>query len=376
MRTAKIARILFYILLAVAPLGTRYIGYMGNIGGVDIEAGTVSMFGTQLIAILFIILALMVAVDKEEDVPAWKKDSFSFVALLIVASAYVSAALSLRFTSSLVVASWIALGAAVFGSVRIVKPSTAISAIALAVGAVLQALLGGIQFLMQEVVASKWLGMAAHLPSEVGAFVVGTDDGRWLRAYGTLPHPNELGMYLAVAAVLSLAYAAGRSGWAKRLGVVAAILCAFGLVLTFSRSAAIGFIAGLVTLAIPALFCVGKWKPRASGTLIIVAVGLIAFVSAFIVMRDPAMSRVSAEGRLERISIEERSSQLVDARVLFLRNSLVGVGPGMMPYAAHEMDSGRDAWDYQYVHNAPLLVAVETGFFGIIAWTVFTWLLI
>ncbi|MEA3249922.1 MAG: hypothetical protein U9Q03_06260, partial [Patescibacteria group bacterium] len=42
----------------------------------------------------------------------------------------------------------------------------------------------------------------------------------------------------------------------------------------------------------------------------------------------------------------------------------------------HEMDSGRDAWDYQYVHNAPLLVAVETGFFGIIAWTVFTWLLI
>lgn len=372
----KIARITFYILLAAAPLGTRYIGYMGNIGGVDIEPGTVSMFGTQLIAILFIILSLMVAVSREKELPDWKKDPFSFAALLIVLSAYLSAALSFRFTSSLVVASWIALGAAVFGAVRIVRPSTTVAALALIAGGIVQALLGAVQFATQESVANKWLGMAAHLPSDVGAFVVGTGDGRWLRAYGTLSHPNQLGMYLAIAALLALAYAAGRENWARRLGIAAAIVCSFGLVMTFSRGAAIGFLAGLVALAIPAFVCTGKWKPRLSATLFAAIIGLVALVSAVVALREPAMTRVTAEGRLEQISIEERGTQLIDAREMFAENSLFGVGPGMMPYALHRMDSHRDPWKYQYVHSAPLLVAVETGFLGVIIWSLFTWLLI
>jgi len=368
MKIDRLARVLFYALLAAAPLGTRYIGYMGNIGGVDIEPGTVSMFGTQIAAILLVILALLSVASQGGVSPGWKKDPFPLAALLIVASAYLSAALSVRFTSGLVEASWVALGAAVFCAVRMLKPSTTIAAMALVAGAIVQALLGAVQFVTQEAAANKWLGMAVHLPSDVGASVVGTAGGRWLRAYGTLSHPNDLGMYLAIAAVLALAFAAGQERWMRRLGMAAAIVCAFGLVLTFSRSAAIGFTAGLVTLAIPALICTGKWRPRLSPSLIAAAVGLVALIAASLALYEPVVSRVTADGRLERISIEERGSQIEDARSLLMRSPLLGVGPGMMPYAMHRVDPGRDPWDYQYVHNTPLLVAVETGLLGFMAW--------
>ena len=376
MKVSSIAKVLFYALLAAAPLGTRYIGYMGNIGGVDIEPGTVSMFGTQIVAILFVVLALVAAADQGGRPSEWKRDPFALAALLIVASVYLSAALSVRFTSGLVEAFWVALGAAVFCAVRMIKPSTTIAAMSLMVGAVIQAFLGAVQFVTQEATANKWLGMAAHLPSEVGTSVVGMADSRWLRAYGTLSHPNDLGMYLAIAAVLALAFAAGQERWKRRLGLAAAIVCAFGLVLTFSRSAAIGFIVGLAALAIPALVCTGKWRPRLSPSLIAATVGLAALVAASLALHEPVFSRIAADGRLERISIEERGTQLDDARSLLMRSPLFGVGPGMMPYAMHRVDSDRDPWDYQYVHNTPLLVAVETGLLGVMAWSLFIFFLV
>lgn len=375
MNLEKAAKMTFYLLLASAPLSTRYIGYMGNIGGVDIEAGTVSMFGTQLLAIIFVILTLTVAVERKGGMTDWKKDPFSFAALFIVVSAYISAALSFRFTSSLVVASWVALGAAVFGSARIIRPSTLYSAAAIMAGAVVQAVFAAVQFATQEVVANKWIGVAAHLPSEAGSFVVDTGDGRWLRAYGTLPHPNELGLFLAVAALVALAFAAGREGWSRRLATVAAVGAVFGMVLTFSRGAAVGFLVGLIALAVPTFAGTGRRKPRLSPTLSAVTIGLIALVAGTVALSEPVLTRVTAEGRLERISIQERSSQLADAGMLLKDNPVFGVGPGMMPYAVHSVDSERNPWDYQYVHSSPLLVMVETGVLGAAVWAFFIWIL-
>jgi O-antigen ligase len=366
----KAARVVFYVLLALAPFGTRYIGYMGNIGGVDIEAGTVSMFGTQILGTLFVLLALSYAIDNRKKFRDWKEDPFSIALPLVLVSAYLSALLSIRFTSSLIVASWLALGIAIFVGVRIVKPSTLIATVALMVGALFQVLLAAVQFTTQHVFASKWLGMARHLPYDSGTFVVGSGDNRWLRAYGTFPHPNELGTYLAIGALLSLAFALREGKWSKRLGLASAVACVFGLVLTFSRGAALAFFAGLVALAVPGLICTGKWKPRVTPALIASVIGLIALLSALLVFREPVMTRVTSEGRLEKISIDERGSQMRDAGLLFNEHALLGVGPGMMPYAMHRMDPERNPYDYQYVHNSALLVAVETGFVGVVIWSV------
>ena len=61
-----------------------------------------------------------------------------------------------------------------------------------------QGLLAIWQFLSQGVLASKWLGLAAHLASDQGSFVVEFGGERWLRAYGSFGSPNSLGIYLAV----------------------------------------------------------------------------------------------------------------------------------------------------------------------------------
>ncbi|QQS16069.1 MAG: O-antigen ligase family protein [Candidatus Moraniibacteriota bacterium] len=109
----------------------------------------------------------------------------------------------------------------------------------------IQALLALSQWVGQFVALSTLLGMAEHDPSRWGTFVLKTENGRFLRAYGGFEHPNVLGGALAVAALFG--------GWfsvtAKKVSFRAASLGAtallsFVLVLTFSRSGWMGFFFG------------------------------------------------------------------------------------------------------------------------------------
>src|SRR3989344_3679058 len=64
---------------------------------------------------------------------------------------------------------------------------------------VLEAVWGIEQFFFQIVPANSFLGEAFHSALNLGDSVIQTADGRFLRAYGTLPHPNVLGGMLSVA---------------------------------------------------------------------------------------------------------------------------------------------------------------------------------
>src|SRR5690606_20442859 len=83
-------------------------------------------------------------------------------------------------------------------------------------------------------------------PNRPGVSIVWAEDGgRLLRAYGLSDHPNILGGVLAAALLVVLA------GMARRHEAAGALLCGvFGIgvatvLLTFSRSAALGLGAGL-----------------------------------------------------------------------------------------------------------------------------------
>jgi O-antigen ligase len=145
-------------------------------------------------------------------------------------------------------------------------------------------------------------------------------------------------------------------------------LLAAGLLFSFSRTAFVAGIAGMCWLALSAFA-----TPAAPGvrralipSAIITAVTLIIVGTVY---AEPLSVRAMAVGRLEERSISDRFIQVSDALRLFSDHPLFGTGLDRMPYRVRaEVDSGRDWWRYDYVHDVPLLAAVETGIFGFLAW--------
>lgn len=238
------------------------------------------------------------------------------------------------------------------------------------------ALLALIQFAAQEVWASTFLGTAHHAAWVRGDAVVEAMGGRWLRAYGGFSHPNVLGAALLCTLMLLTQWAMGPCGAGGRwgnpeksgrgfLGCAAGIvpgvfvvIATFALIATFSRSALLGLVILLAVLAVR----------RATRHL--ATVGALALVAAVAVTWPLWSPRIAAANRIEVRSLAERRSALADARHLLAdrRAALVGVGLHAMPVAVlRSIDSRRDPYTIQPVHNVPLLALAEVGVFGVLA---------
>lgn len=187
------------------------------------------------------------------------------------------------------------------------------------------------------------------------------EGARWLRAYGTLPHPNILGgvllLYLGVVIERCLQPERKREAWllALALGVVS-------LALTFSRAAWLG--AGIMLLGgiilRPVVRGKGRWLP-----LLIVSLASAFFTALLLLPFFVARATGDAS-----IPTEQRSA---DERALFAQASLevirarpwLGVGAG----AFVESLAQRSDWHNRLepVHNLFLLVTAETGVGGALA---------
>ncbi len=365
----QILTVVFGALVAFAPSGTRYIFRMGEIAGHPIEPGTVSVFGMAIVAVIFVTIAF--AAYGWREFYALRKNHAALAAVLLAALAIVSALHADDVVASLAAAAYLALGVAVFLTMLVFRPNPHEALGSFVGGAVFQTVLGGYQFLTQSSFASKWLGMASHSADQLGAFVVETDTGRWLRAYGSLAHPNVYGLYVGLGLLACVGLAAFR-GHGKHLRFYAFMpLIAAGLLFSFSRGAILAVAAGFVWMAVSA------YTSDAAPTYrTIIAPSFIIIAATFAVLggfyAEPLMTRATAQGRLEARSIADREGFIGDAVLLFEDHSLGGVGMGRMPFAVRrEIDPNRAWWEYDYVHDVPMLVAVETGAIGLLAWLAF-----
>lgn len=233
--------------------------------------------------------------------------------------------------------------------------------IALLVALFLQALLGIAQFFTQISFASTFLGMSAHFPSVAGTAVIETESGRWLRAYGALDHPNIFGGLMALAS-LSSAYL-----WLKiRKRYLALVLLIFysvfnlALLASFSRAAILAFVLGFFILMIEQKKFFRLYVPLAAVSLLIT----IGFTWQY---QDLLLTRLKAESRLERISLEERSSFNKEAWYIWKKHPLFGVGLSnstlWQKTKQEQINFKQSAWSYQPAHNYWLLSLAEGGVF-------------
>lgn len=362
MDKSKLINIGFFSLAFFLPLQTRFIFHQEIIRGFDSEFGTVSVFATQLL-----IVSLWVAVIMTKRGLMFRyrhRGVHAGVFLLFVISFF-----SLYFAKDTNIALF-SLGQLIAGIsliflFSIASPPPAVVLKGIFFGAIVQSLFGILQFFSFQIPASSLFGLASHTASTLGDSVVGGNGGRFLRAYGSFPHPNIFGGYLAV----SLFAFFPLKEWGKHRSIFSNIaldagfiIIVIGLVLSFSRSAWLGGAAGFVTSLIIGIF----YCQRIFRSIMLWALGIVSMttVTFFLIFSPLIMSRIVPNGRIEHRSTQSRLRQLKDAEMMIKQHWFTGVGIGNAGSALQDFYPQRKGYDIQPVHNTFLVVWLELGIAG------------
>ena len=224
----------------------------------------------------------------------------------------------------------------------------------------LQVFVGFLEFAAQSTafltpLGVNWPGVLDA--STRGASVVQLADGtRWLRVYGTLPHPNILGSLLLVLLTGPLALALSDQRprpWNILLFSLGLVL----LVLTFSRAAWLGMtvVAGVIFIKLRRL--------NRSKLLVFALGGLIALTLTGVAVRSLIFTRVvGGQVPTEAFSIQARAWLVEQALELVRQHPLAGGGAGS--FIIELAQRAPIGYIVEPVHNVPLLVMSELGIPG------------
>lgn len=236
------------------------------------------------------------------------------------------------------------------------------------------AVLGIGQYLFQASPPVSFLGMSEHRPEVADTAVLKIESERVLRAYGGMTHPNVLAGALAVGILLALwSWITARSLAESAGASVFVFISLLTLLLTFSRSAWLGFLLGFLVFFLWLFVRKKDWRPRTIPIFLLAlsAMGVYAFA-----LRDTITSRFDGDTIAVEGSVRDRSELARDAVSVWKEHLFLGVGVGSSTLAMMQKDFGESVlsqtipvWDYQPAHCVALLVLVELGSVGLIAST-------
>ncbi len=245
------------------------------------------------------------------------------------------------------------------GALNIVLPAAAAQL-------VVQAVIGIVQVLQQHS-----LGLARFQeweldPASRGVSIVWTVTARSLRAYGLTDHPNILGGCLALALIMLVVWYIKSSGPGRMVLGGAIALGLVGLLLSFSRSAWLGFAGGLAVIVLWVAL-----NRRRDEFVHLTALGLMAalVIAPFLWQELPyVQSRLGSNQSFtsatpENQAIYERRLLIQEALALFRAHPLTGVGLSAFPIALRQAHPDYP-FDFQPPHLVALDVAAETGIVG------------
>lgn len=333
------------------PWQARLILREGSIAGEPWQYGTISVSAAEVIlGILFFILLWNSRTSLRRFIP------FAFLVTVLFWGVARADDSLLAFSRAMLLLTLIFVASATRSFANI---SSRELVVAYLCGMLPHALFGIGQFLVQEVPASTILGTAAHHASVLGDSVVETSAGRYLRAYGSFPHPNVFGGFLAVGIVVSAWLWAHATRFGERLfASVSCLVNLAALFFTFSRGAWIAAVLGLALL----LTSIG-WKRAAPAVASALALASLLGFVAFPLLQ----TRIAAQGRLEAKSITERVEGFGVAWRVFREKPVLGVGMGNATLALAHAFPGLPSWQYQPPHSAFLAAVLEVGFLGVLA---------
>ncbi len=382
----SIALTLLYV--ALLPLQTRWILHAGALAGGPWEYGTLSLYATDIILLLAFLATWSARGSNFWKRPAHVPSAITAATLAILTiitfSIFIARDVGVGFSH------WLFFLEGLMLWWLIVQNSVSLAwcAIAFLVSAGTESVIGLLQVATQSIHANTFLGMAAQTPSAAGTAVIETTVGRFLRAYGTFPHPNIAAGWMVIASLLAAGMYVRAKDWAERIALFAlAMLLEAGLFVTFSRLGMITFWTILLLMLFSAmwrdrrlhrarfpwsLFNIPHTRHLVSPKLVRFTVASFLLTGVLAIAFSPLVSvRTKLVDRLEVKSMQERKAQFTDARNLFVQNLFLGTGIGNYTNTLHEdVDANRSVWGYQPVHLTLLLALVELGILG---WMVLIW---
>jgi hypothetical protein len=398
---SKLSKYSFFVFLFLLPFQTVYLLREPMIEGEKWQYGTIGVYGTDILLFVAIVFAVIASVAKqsrgkngewrmangENKSQGWIFPGLPRRGLLAMtewslALLILWAGLSIFWAVDQVLALYffvkLLLVAGAFFFARSFDEGGAGTAVKiLLAAAVIQSILGVGQFVTQSTFSSSLLGMSAHESWQAGTSVLKNDDGRWLRAYGSFPHPNMLGGFLAAIFVLGISYLVScirnrqppLSFFILHSSFAVLLLA---LVLTFSRAAWFGAIIGMLALCAFSK-CYTNSRPWDHVTFFktLIVLGVAASMFVF-VLRDQVFPRFDGAAIAREGSVSERVQSLRDARTIIGEgNMLFGVGAGNFTNEVMRLEPNRPVWSVQPAHNVFALVLSELGAVGLFLFTAF-----
>ncbi|TSC76270.1 MAG: hypothetical protein G01um101431_891 [Parcubacteria group bacterium Gr01-1014_31] len=232
-----------------------------------------------------------------------------------------------------------------------------------ALAAAAQGIVAAAQFFTQRIAGSVWLGVDPQLPSELGASVIELADGRFLRAYGTFPHPNILAGFLAIGVLLAGEWYVREYRSVQRiLAMSCGVVAGAGLVFSLSRAGGLALVVGLAAWLLSRGTRRQTLVPPLRFSL---AVGLSA-ATALAILWPLVATRAVGVGRLEAKSTQERRMLLREGALVARENFSIGAGIGQTTLAQYRRDPAQQGWAYQPPHNVALVVVIELAVDGVL----------
>ena len=342
-----------------------------SIAGAHTEFGVMSLYGVEILLAAALVAGSLLdrkwwTIDQKRQLPVR-------LGAIVLVAAILGTAFADRSAFSLSMVTHLACAYLLFVAILIDRVSTKHVLFAFVASLIAPFILGCIQVFGGSSPASSWLGLAYRDAAQLGDAVFTADGERVLRAYGSFPHPNVFGGFLGVglfawwafmAQVKSLPPAMGGVGGGL-VNAIGTIIFIIGMLLTGSRSAFLGLFVGLaivfVVKSIPSM----KVARPAAAILGIVAV--LGSLLASFYFTDLASS-IRGGGVNEERSLVERVALYEDfVPFVAATNPVVGHGMGSYVLSFSDFEPGKNAFDYQPIHNVPLLIFAELGALGLLA---------
>ncbi len=376
-----------YFWIFLLPWQIRYFIKIATLNGAYWEAGTFSLYASEVILIAVVLLkffAWLLQEKKEADnLPRVNFASslpyaLAGFVLFVAASAFWSVLPSLSVYYAIkIIAAWLMFIVIINSKVSLSQIMTVLIA-----AGIIQGYMAIVQFNAQIINANKWLGIAMQDARNLGVSVVDTGLRRWLRSYGSLPHPNILGGFLVISLVAAIRQflqskmqlLQGDSSKVRFYNLATLISLIFigsGIALSFSRAAWLASILVWIVFLVWVLKQRKMWLMAEWGKIF--AAFVLSVLVWTVVYPQPFLTRLTGQGKLEQLSWQERAASLSKGEQVIGSNWYSGVGVGAYTYYLYQQDNSKPAWFYQPIHNSYLMILAEVGIWGVLflLWVVY-----
>jgi len=217
--------------------------------------------------------------------------------------------------------------------------------------------------------------------SPIGALIDGVakiDIGglKVVRAYGLFPHPNLLAVFLGIA-IFGCYWlwlnSERKDGFKSYVLWFILVIIFTGLFLTFSRSAiALVVVLSFVFLIFSYFSSAELNQKKEIGKLILFVILCLTFL--LVLLQLLFISRFNIDIGEQAVNLRAMYNKV--AFDFIKKSPVFGVGIGNFVYEFKLNFGDMEFWRYQPVHNLYLLIAAETGIFGLVLFLGFFGLLL